>query len=186
MRSAELAEALPVSASPVYSSNQQQHAAAAAAQTPSPPEAAAGLQTISRDYETGPSSPAAAPAVASESAEAAAKRSIGKGHSSRGGVGGVERVDAFGRRRRFFSLDEIALHTARDDCWLVAHGKVFDVTAFLSHHPAGDLAILRKAATDTTIDYDFHSGRAQRMWQQYFLGYIDPGPGRAGTGCTLS
>ena len=100
-------------------------------------------------------------------------------------VGGVERVDAFGRARRFFTLEEIALHNKPDDCWLVAHGKVYDVTAFLPRHPAGELAILRRGGADSTIDFDFHSAHAQRIWKSYLLGYVDNRGGRVGD-CLLS
>ena len=85
----------------------------------------------------------------------------------------MERVDTLGRRRRYFTMEEISLHSAPDDCWLVAHGKVFDVTAFLTRHPAGECAILRHGGTDSTTDFDFHSSKAQRMWAPYLLGYVE-------------
>lgn len=34
-----------------------------------------------------------------------------------------------------FSLDEVAKHNKSDDCWVIIHGKVYDVTKFLSEHP---------------------------------------------------
>jgi hypothetical protein len=88
-------------------------------------------------------------------------------------VGGVERVDAFGRRRRYFTMGEIRVHNTPTDCWLVSHGKVYDVTPFLASHPAGEFAILRHGGTDSTADFDFHSPKAQRMWAPYLLGYVD-------------
>merc|ERR1711976_762975 len=39
-----------------------------------------------------------------------------------------------------FSLDEVAKHTTKDDCWVVVYGEVLDVTNFLSSHPGGELA----------------------------------------------
>jgi len=88
-------------------------------------------------------------------------------------IGGVERKDAFGRLRRYFTMEEIELHNTPGDCWLIAHGKVYDVTAFLSRHPAGEFAILRHGGTDSTTDFDFHSGKAQRMWAPYLLGHVE-------------
>jgi len=115
----------------------------------------------------------------------AAMRSAERERGGPRAVGGVERVDAFGRSRRFFTMEEIATHNTPDDCWLVAHGKVYDVTAFLPRHPAGELAILRRGGTDSTIDFDFHSTRAQRIWNSYLLGYVDTKGGRAGD-CVIS
>jgi hypothetical protein len=48
----------------------------------------------------------------------------------------VERSDILGRTRRYFSPSECARHNELTDCWLIAHGKVYEVTSFLSRHPA--------------------------------------------------
>jgi len=34
-----------------------------------------------------------------------------------------------------YSLDDCKKHTSEKDCWLVIHGKVYDVTDFLDEHP---------------------------------------------------
>ena len=91
-----------------------------------------------------------------------------------------------GRRRLFFSRKESALHNQCHDCWLIAHGKVYDVTAFMSRHPGGDRAILRRAGADATVDYDFHSSRAQKMWERFTIGYDEPAPGQSSGDCVLS
>ena len=66
------------------------------------------------------------------------------------------------------------------------HNKVYDVTAFLSRHPAGEFAILRHGGTDSTIDFDFHSSKAQRMWAPYLVGYLDTKGGGRGGDCVVS
>ena len=38
---------------------------------------------------------------------------------------------------RVISLEECQQHTREEDCWLVIHGKVLDVTGFLDEHPGG-------------------------------------------------
>jgi|Transcript_55043 predicted heme/steroid binding protein len=75
--------------------------------------------------------------------------------------------------RRYFTPQEIARHNTREDCWLVAHGRVYDVTEFVSRHPAGEFAIVRHAGTDSTSDFDFHPSKAQKMWDPYLLGYVE-------------
>lgn len=85
------------------------------------------------------------------------------------------RTDLRGRTFKYFPPEEVARHNSAGDCWLVAHGKVYDVTAFLKHHPAGEFAIVRHAGTDSTIDFDFHPVKAQKMWAPYFLGYVNAG-----------
>lgn len=39
---------------------------------------------------------------------------------------------------------EIAKHNSPDSCWLVIHGKVYDVTKFLDQHPGGRTILLKQ------------------------------------------
>ena len=38
---------------------------------------------------------------------------------------------------KVYSLEDIKQHSSDKDCWIVVHGKVYDVTAFLEEHPGG-------------------------------------------------
>merc|ERR1719188_2254299 len=53
-----------------------------------------------------------------------------------------------------YSMEEVAKHTAKSDCWVVVSGQVLDVTSFLSQHPGGELAILTFAGKDATEEFD--------------------------------
>merc|ERR1719191_2653717 len=53
-----------------------------------------------------------------------------------------------------FSLDEVAKHTTKGDCWVVVAGEVLNVTNFLSQHPGGELAILTFAGKDATEEFN--------------------------------
>eukprot|EP00499_Haloplacidia_sp_CaronLabIsolate_P004160 CAMPEP_0196772592 /NCGR_PEP_ID=MMETSP1104-20130614/2314_1 /TAXON_ID=33652 /ORGANISM="Cafeteria sp., Strain Caron Lab Isolate" /LENGTH=174 /DNA_ID=CAMNT_0042142729 /DNA_START=149 /DNA_END=673 /DNA_ORIENTATION=+ len=81
-----------------------------------------------------------------------------------------------GRRRggrAEFSWDEIRRHTSPDDCWLVAHNKVYDVTAMIDSHPGGRRSILRHAGRDSTEDFDFHSTSGRKEWEPYCVGIVE-------------
>merc|ERR1712039_709026 len=41
-----------------------------------------------------------------------------------------------------YSMEEVAKHTSKTDCWVVVSGQVLNVTKFLGEHPGGELAIL--------------------------------------------
>jgi cytochrome b involved in lipid metabolism len=57
-----------------------------------------------------------------------------------------------------FTLTEVALHNTPDDCWMVIHDKVFDLTAYAKRHPGGARIVTDLAGTDATAEYDrFHS-----------------------------
>jgi len=85
----------------------------------------------------------------------------------------TEKTSFSGQRYRVFTAEEVRRHSTPDDCWLIAHGRVYDVTTFLQRHPAGDRSIMRHAGTDSTIDFDFHPAHAQKMWAPYLLGYVE-------------
>ena len=51
-------------------------------------------------------------------------------------------------------MAEVAKHNTESDCWTVIHGKVYDVTSFLSDHPGGAAIILKYAGKDSTASFD--------------------------------
>jgi len=53
-----------------------------------------------------------------------------------------------------YSMAEVAKHTTKDDCWVVLHGRVLNVTSFLKEHPGGELAILTFAGKDASEEFD--------------------------------
>ncbi|KAG8056475.1 hypothetical protein GUJ93_ZPchr0002g23301 [Zizania palustris] len=48
------------------------------------------------------------------------------------------------------SSDKLCAHAAADDLWICISGDVYDVTAWLPHHPGGDLPLLMLAGQDAT------------------------------------
>ncbi|KAF2771525.1 hypothetical protein EJ03DRAFT_388274 [Teratosphaeria nubilosa] len=49
--------------------------------------------------------------------------------------------------------EEIAKHNSRESCWVIIHGKAYDVTEFLPEHPGGPKIILKYAGRDATEEY---------------------------------
>lgn len=39
------------------------------------------------------------------------------------------------------SMEEVAKHNSPDDCWVVLHGQVYDLTEFHASHPGGSAII---------------------------------------------
>ncbi|KAK2821838.1 hypothetical protein FQN49_007624 [Arthroderma sp. PD_2] len=49
---------------------------------------------------------------------------------------------------------DIAKHSSAESCWVVVHGKAYDVTDFLPEHPGGQKIILKYAGKDATAEFD--------------------------------
>ncbi|KAI2786915.1 Cytochrome b2 [Penicillium oxalicum] len=48
----------------------------------------------------------------------------------------------------------VAEHNSKDSCWVIVHGKAYDVTEFLPEHPGGSKIILKYAGKDATEEFD--------------------------------
>merc|ERR1719218_352485 len=53
-----------------------------------------------------------------------------------------------------YSMEEVAKHTTKGDCWVVVAGEVLNVTDFLKDHPGGELAILTFGGKDATEEFN--------------------------------
>lgn len=50
--------------------------------------------------------------------------------------------------------NEIRKHTMPSDCWMVIHGKVYNISPVLSNHPGGSQVLLHYAGRDATYPFD--------------------------------
>ncbi|KAG4027086.1 hypothetical protein MFRU_033g00570 [Monilinia fructicola] len=49
---------------------------------------------------------------------------------------------------------EVAEHNSGESCWVIVHGKAYDVTEFLPEHPGGSKIILKYAGKDATEEFE--------------------------------
>ncbi|CAN0889489.1 Cytochrome b5 [Linum grandiflorum] len=77
---------------------------------------------------------------------------------------------------RIHEFDQVIKHNLRDDCWLLIHGKVYNVTEFLDEHPGGEEVLLAAAEKDATDDFEDvgHGEDARNIMNKYYIGDIDP------------
>lgn len=74
------------------------------------------------------------------------------------------------------TLDEVAKHSTKKDCWMAIEGKVYNITAFIPMHPGGSIIALG-CGKDATRLFNMrpgsgtsHSRRARAMLSKYYLG----------------
>lgn len=67
---------------------------------------------------------------------------------------------------RAISIDEVRSHNTQADCWTIVNNGVYDVTSFVSRHPAGSTAIKEMCGKNASEEYlGEHSGqREPEMW----------------------
>merc|ERR1719401_95451 len=52
------------------------------------------------------------------------------------------------------SMEEVAKHNTKEDCWVVLYGKAYDLTKFGRVHPGGAGLIYDNAGKDATALFD--------------------------------
>uniref|UniRef100_A0A7N0V323 Cytochrome b5 heme-binding domain-containing protein n=1 Tax=Kalanchoe fedtschenkoi TaxID=63787 RepID=A0A7N0V323_KALFE len=79
-----------------------------------------------------------------------------------------------GSGRPTFTFEEVVKHSSVNDCWIVIHGKVYDVTSFLTEHPGGEEIILGCTGRDATKEFEEsdHSDEAKKQTEEFCIGEI--------------
>ncbi|GAM23221.1 hypothetical protein SAMD00019534_063960 [Acytostelium subglobosum LB1] len=73
-----------------------------------------------------------------------------------------------------FTLEEVAKHNKREDCWVIIHGKVYNVTSYIDRHPGG-LVIMANAGKDSSTLFD-RSPMTSNAWvimRDLHIGYCE-------------
>jgi cytochrome b involved in lipid metabolism len=76
-----------------------------------------------------------------------------------------------------YSMEEIAKHSTKEDCWMLIDGKVYDVTNNIGVHPGG-AAILEGCGKDATTLFETrpvgsgtpHSDKARGYLAKAYIG----------------
>ena len=70
--------------------------------------------------------------------------------------------------QRRFTLEEVAEHKKKTDCYIVVDGTVFDMTTFLEEHPGGRRLPLKWAGKDATDTWmEIHGHKKEQIFKNY-------------------
>ena len=64
-------------------------------------------------------------------------------------------------KRTAFTLADVSKHSTADDCWVIVHGKVYDVTSFVPRHPGGAMIYVKAGGECSQLFDGYHSARAR-------------------------
>lgn len=75
---------------------------------------------------------------------------------------------------KVYTTAEVAKHNSSSSCWIIIHGKVYDVTNFALEHPGGGDLLLDEAGTDCTEKFESqgHSEDAIKLLKDYLIGSV--------------
>uniref|UniRef100_A0A023GCB0 Putative cytochrome b5 ixodes scapularis cytochrome b5 n=1 Tax=Amblyomma triste TaxID=251400 RepID=A0A023GCB0_AMBTT len=73
-----------------------------------------------------------------------------------------------------YTLQDVCQHCHHNDCWIVIHNRVYDVTNFLNKHPGGEEILWEHAGRDATLAFTGtgHTLEAVSLLQQYCIGIL--------------
>jgi len=79
---------------------------------------------------------------------------------------------------KIFAKEEITTHNTQNDCWLIIHDQVYDITSFIDVHPGGK-AIIQGCGKDATTLFEnrpesgtAHSQKAIDLMPKYLIGKV--------------
>ena len=79
-------------------------------------------------------------------------------------------------RNTRYTAAEVSAHSRHDDCWVVVHDVVYDVTPFLAYHPGGPEVLLMNRTTDGDATAAFeaigHSPSARQLLESMRVGVL--------------
>lgn len=74
-----------------------------------------------------------------------------------------------------YTLDDVAKHNTKEDCWSVVDGVVYDLTQFVSSHPGGADKIVGMCGRDATDDFNGQHGSdddAKKKLESFEIGVL--------------
>lgn len=72
-----------------------------------------------------------------------------------------------------FSMNQVAHHNKRDDCYIVIKGKVYSVHDFINEHPGGDIIMTYAGEDATDVFAAFHPPSAYSLLGKYCVGELN-------------
>jgi len=78
--------------------------------------------------------------------------------------------------KKTYSIEEVAKHNLKENCWAVIRGKVYDLTQWIDKHPAGPDKILNICGKDGTEIFEkVHGGKEkpENILKRFEIGILE-------------
>lgn len=101
----------------------------------------------------------------------------GAGTTDSSPVSGAQNQSAQSGGQKILTMEEVAKHNTKDDCWQVIYGKVVDLSSY-TNHPGGD-TFVPYCGKEATAAFENmggkgkpHSAQAIAMLDQFLVGEL--------------
>jgi cytochrome b involved in lipid metabolism len=101
----------------------------------------------------------------------------GSGTTDSSAANGAQNQSAQSGGQKILSMEEVAKHSTKDDCWQVIYGKVVDLTGY-TNHPGGETYV-PYCGKEATAAFETegsrgrpHSAQATTMLDQFLIGEL--------------
>ena len=82
-----------------------------------------------------------------------------------------------GSNEKKFTRGQVAQHRSMNDCWVIIHNKVYNVTPYITDHPGGSTVFLEWSGTGKDAGQEFelagHGKKAKNIMNKYYVGVIN-------------
>lgn len=103
---------------------------------------------------------------------------IGAGNKSSSSTNTTTSIQSDTSTTSVFTLEQIATHSTKDDCWLIIDSSVYNVSDYLAEHPGGVSVVSPFCGKDATQAFETmggrgaHSSAADQIKQKYIVGTV--------------
>ena len=73
---------------------------------------------------------------------------------------------------RYYTPYDISNLRKNNKIILIKENIVYDVTDFIKNHPGGENSIIKNQLKDNKENYNYHSNKAKKEWENYKIGYL--------------
>merc|ERR1712100_461279 len=73
---------------------------------------------------------------------------------------------------RYYTVDDVSKHDRENDCWVIVHDRVYDVTTFVPKHPGGNMIRVNAGGECTALFESYHPLKARAVLEKFYIGDV--------------
>ncbi len=75
-------------------------------------------------------------------------------------------------QKSYYTADDVSKHDRENDCWVIVHDRVYDVTTFVPKHPGGNMIRVNAGGECTALFESYHPLKARAVLEKFYIGDV--------------